>query len=157
MFLKRWKGFACFRFMDWMHTNGDPDGDVVVAAAGTQAATVLLANGDGSYGPLPFSTEVGSPWIAAHDLDHDGHLDLALVSSFSSVVAVHRGYGDGTLSSNRNFPVAPHPTGIAIADWAVQHEDTADMLRGYQEALFGGTPAQQPARYAASSPSTASR
>ena len=21
-FLKRWKGFACFRFMDWMHTNG---------------------------------------------------------------------------------------------------------------------------------------
>ena len=44
--------------------------------------------------------------------------------------------------------------GIAIADWAVQHEDTADMLRGYQEALFGGTPAQQPARYAASSPIT---
>ncbi len=22
VFLKRWKGFACFRFMDWMHTNG---------------------------------------------------------------------------------------------------------------------------------------
>jgi dipeptidyl aminopeptidase/acylaminoacyl peptidase len=44
--------------------------------------------------------------------------------------------------------------GIAIADWAVQYEDTADMLRGYQEALFGGTPAQQPARYAASSPIT---
>lgn len=21
-FLRRWKGFACFRFMDWMHTNG---------------------------------------------------------------------------------------------------------------------------------------
>jgi hypothetical protein len=21
-FLKRWKGFACYRFMDWMHTNG---------------------------------------------------------------------------------------------------------------------------------------
>ncbi|MBM3888331.1 MAG: hypothetical protein FJ388_04305, partial [Verrucomicrobia bacterium] len=21
VFLKRWKGFACFRFMDWMHTN----------------------------------------------------------------------------------------------------------------------------------------
>lgn len=22
VFLKQWKGFACFRFMDWMHTNG---------------------------------------------------------------------------------------------------------------------------------------
>jgi dienelactone hydrolase len=42
--------------------------------------------------------------------------------------------------------------GVAIADWAVQYEDTADMLRGYQVAMFGGTPAQQPVRYAASSP-----
>jgi dipeptidyl aminopeptidase/acylaminoacyl peptidase len=44
--------------------------------------------------------------------------------------------------------------GIAIADWAVQWEDTAPMLRGYQEALLGGTPAQQPAQYARSSPIT---
>ena len=26
VFLKRWKGFACFRFMDWMHTNGSTIG-----------------------------------------------------------------------------------------------------------------------------------
>lgn len=42
--------------------------------------------------------------------------------------------------------------GIAIADWAIQWEDTADTLRGYQEALFGGTPQEQPERYRASSP-----
>jgi dipeptidyl aminopeptidase/acylaminoacyl peptidase len=44
--------------------------------------------------------------------------------------------------------------GIAIADWAVQWEDTADTLRGYQEALFGGTPSQVPDRYRDSSPIT---
>jgi len=44
--------------------------------------------------------------------------------------------------------------GIAIADWAIQWEDTADTLRGYQEALFGGTPHDQPERYRASSPIT---
>lgn len=44
--------------------------------------------------------------------------------------------------------------GIAIADWAVQWEDTADTLRGYQEALFGGTPGEVPERYATSSPIT---
>ena len=44
--------------------------------------------------------------------------------------------------------------GIAIADWAIQWEDTADTLRGYQEALFGGTPQDQPERYRASSPIT---
>jgi dipeptidyl aminopeptidase/acylaminoacyl peptidase len=44
--------------------------------------------------------------------------------------------------------------GIAIADWSVQWEDTADTLRGYQEALFGGTPKDVPERYRASSPIT---
>ena len=42
--------------------------------------------------------------------------------------------------------------GIAIADWTVQWEDTADTLRGYQEALFGGTQRDVPDRYRASSP-----
>lgn len=44
--------------------------------------------------------------------------------------------------------------GIAIADWAIQWEDTADTLRGYQEAIFGGTPQDVPERYRASSPIT---
>jgi len=44
--------------------------------------------------------------------------------------------------------------GIAIADWSIQWEDTADTLRAYQEALLGGTPADQPERYQKSSPIT---
>jgi dipeptidyl aminopeptidase/acylaminoacyl peptidase len=44
--------------------------------------------------------------------------------------------------------------GIAIADWAIQYEDTADTLRGYQTALFGGTPADKPEQYRVSSPIT---
>jgi dienelactone hydrolase len=44
--------------------------------------------------------------------------------------------------------------GIAIADWAVQWEDTAPTLRGYQEALLGGTPRENPQQYARSSPIT---
>jgi dipeptidyl aminopeptidase/acylaminoacyl peptidase len=44
--------------------------------------------------------------------------------------------------------------GIAIADWSIQYEDTADTLKGYQVALFGGTPQEKPEQYAASSPIT---
>jgi dipeptidyl aminopeptidase/acylaminoacyl peptidase len=44
--------------------------------------------------------------------------------------------------------------GIAIADWAMMYEDSAETLRGYMAALFGGTPADVPERYAASSPIT---
>jgi dienelactone hydrolase len=42
--------------------------------------------------------------------------------------------------------------GIAIADWTIQYEDTADTLRGYQVAILGGTPQEKPEQYTASSP-----
>jgi dipeptidyl aminopeptidase/acylaminoacyl peptidase len=44
--------------------------------------------------------------------------------------------------------------GIAIADWAMMYEDSAETLRGYMAALFGGTPEEKPGQYAASSPIT---
>jgi len=44
--------------------------------------------------------------------------------------------------------------GIAIADWAIVHEDTTDTLRGWRTGRFGGTPEEVPERYAASSPIT---
>jgi len=44
--------------------------------------------------------------------------------------------------------------GMAIADFAINYEDSADTLKGYNVALFGGTPAEKPKEYAASSPIT---
>jgi dipeptidyl aminopeptidase/acylaminoacyl peptidase len=44
--------------------------------------------------------------------------------------------------------------GIAISDWALQFEDLAETLRGYDVALFGGTPQEKPEQYRISSPIT---
>jgi hypothetical protein len=44
--------------------------------------------------------------------------------------------------------------GIAIADWPLQYEDTAETLKAFAVALFGGTPQEKPAPYVASSPIT---
>ena len=44
--------------------------------------------------------------------------------------------------------------GIAISDWAMQYEDIAETLRGYDVALFGGTPQEKPEQYRLSSPIT---
>jgi dipeptidyl aminopeptidase/acylaminoacyl peptidase len=44
--------------------------------------------------------------------------------------------------------------GIAIADWAMQYEDSSDALKGYEVALFGGTPEEKPEQYRISSPIT---
>ncbi len=43
---------------------------------------------------------------------------------------------------------------IAIADWAIQYEDTTDTGKRLTTALFGGTPEEKPEQYAASSPIT---
>jgi dipeptidyl aminopeptidase/acylaminoacyl peptidase len=43
---------------------------------------------------------------------------------------------------------------VAIADWALLYEDGADTLKGYDVALFGGTPDEKREQYAASSPIT---
>jgi dipeptidyl aminopeptidase/acylaminoacyl peptidase len=44
--------------------------------------------------------------------------------------------------------------GVAIADWALQYEDSADTLKGYQVAMLGGTPDEKPEVYARASPIT---
>lgn len=43
---------------------------------------------------------------------------------------------------------------VAIADWFLMYEDQADTLRGYQRALFGGTPEEVPDVHRAASPIT---
>ncbi|CAF1035723.1 unnamed protein product [Adineta ricciae] len=44
--------------------------------------------------------------------------------------------------------------GIAIADWTMLYEDSAESLKTYEVSLFGGTPAEKPELYAAASPIT---
>lgn len=42
--------------------------------------------------------------------------------------------------------------GVAIADWVISYEDAAETLRGWEVALFGGTPEEKPEQYRLSSP-----
>ena len=42
--------------------------------------------------------------------------------------------------------------GIAIADWITMYEDEAESLRGYQRAIFGGSPEEKPEQHRISSP-----
>jgi len=44
--------------------------------------------------------------------------------------------------------------GTAVSDWAMMYEDSADAIKGYQVALFGGTPQEKPEHYRLSSPIT---
>ena len=43
---------------------------------------------------------------------------------------------------------------VAVADWAIMYEDEADTLRGFQRALFGGSPEEKPDEHRKASPLT---
>ena len=42
--------------------------------------------------------------------------------------------------------------GVVVADWVTQYEDESENLRGYDIALFGGTPSEKRASYERASP-----
>lgn len=43
---------------------------------------------------------------------------------------------------------------VAIADWTLMYEDQAETLKGYQRALFGGSPEEKPEAHKKASPLT---
>lgn len=80
--------------------------------------SVLLGNGDGTFGP-PTDFTVGtdpSPLVTG-DFNGDGKADLGVANYQSSSVSVLLGRGDGTFSPKFDFPVGPFPVGLASADF----------------------------------------
>lgn len=79
------------------------------------------------------------------------------IAESDSVMLTGWSYGGYlTLQTMGRFPKlwAGGMSGIAIADWTTMYEDEAETLRGYQRALFGGTPQEKPEAHAAASPIT---
>lgn len=114
------------------------------------------------------STGYGTAWRDALQ-GEVGHIELADVAAVRDWV-VGRGIADpdrimlsgagwGGFLTLLGLGVQPGlwAAGIAyapIADHVTCYEDEAESLRAYQRSLFGGSPAEQPERYAASSPIT---
>jgi hypothetical protein len=98
-----------------LNNDGKPD---LVVVGGPVAMVVLLGNGDGTFQPevqLPVSP-LNPVFVAARDFNHDGNLDLALVSGNSGTVSILFGNGDVTFQPPINFLVGGEPRELAIAD-----------------------------------------
>ncbi len=99
--------------------NGDGNLDLALINQG-QTATVdlLLGNGDGTFRPLTGAETIGNGlarFCAAADLNHDGKLDLAVVTE--SQVIILLGNGDGTFQSPIGYNVSIYGIAVAIADF----------------------------------------
>jgi hypothetical protein len=90
--------------------DGDGIQDLAVADHGSNAVTVLLANGDGTFAAADYAVGDGPHSIRAGDLDGNGAPDLVVANDASDSVSVLLGAGDGTFPSvaaRRSCPVPP--------------------------------------------------
>jgi len=130
--------------------NGDGKPDLVVDSPEPVggAVTVLLGNGDGSFGPgKSYGIGGGTTSVAIGDLNGDGKPDLAAANFTSKSVAVLLGNGDGSFGPARNFAARTGSNSVAIGklngdgfpDLAMTNQGTGNVsvLLGNGSGGFG--------------------
>lgn len=125
--------------------NGDGIKDILVSHT-DKYGTMLLGNGDGSFRTgLSFTTGVpvlgdstftplsdffsgiNPSAIATGDLNHDGHVDLALLDD-SSTFHIHFGYGDGTFVDDWSYSIPGSTQDIKLGD--MNGDGNLDVITG---------------------------
>jgi len=111
--------------------NGDGKLDLVMGSSSWTTVTLLLGNGDGTFGAARNVGPGGT--VAAADFNHDGKLDIVSVNSQSTYVDL--GNGDGTFQAA--LKVGPGGKSVAVddfngdgfADLAVAGPGSVDVFR----------------------------
>jgi uncharacterized repeat protein (TIGR01451 family) len=137
--------------------SGDFDGDGIVdlvsANRTSNNVSVVLGNGDGTFGPPAFfglGTGTSPSYVIAADLDGDGNLDLVTTNEGSSNVSVLAGNGDGTFGAAANFstPGAGGASAVALGefngdgllDLAVSNSSTSNITVRDGNGMLDFTP-----------------
>jgi hypothetical protein len=101
--------------------NRDGHLDLVVVSSGssTGSVSILLGNGDGTFGtPISYNTGTLLPSsVAVGDFNGDGKLDLAVSDLIANTISIFLGNGDGTFQSPVEYSTDPNPGDIVIADF----------------------------------------
>jgi hypothetical protein len=125
--------------------NGDGHPDLVVTGRG--GTSVLLGNGDGSFGaPTNYATGMGGR-LTAGDVNGDGHPDV-VVSNYAkdaynpATLVLLLGNGDGTLATStlpRSVLLGNAATGVALADLnGDRHEDLVGTSGNGNMSIYFG-------------------
>ncbi|HXZ10908.1 MAG TPA: FG-GAP-like repeat-containing protein [Candidatus Sulfotelmatobacter sp.] len=100
--------------------NGDGRLDLAVADNNANTVTILLGNGDGTFGPpLTIPIGAGPDAMVAADFNNDGKLDLAIANGGDNTITLLLGNGDGTFTPASGSPYATGkvPYSIVAADF----------------------------------------
>ncbi len=98
--------------------NGDQHTDVAVAHSAVNSVSVLLGNGNGTFGaPASFALAATPVQMLTDDINGDGNADLVVMfAAGTPALAILYGNGDGTFQAPVNLNDTGTPVAIATAD-----------------------------------------
>jgi hypothetical protein len=97
--------------------NGDGTLDMAVANAGAHSFSVLLGNGDGTFGAKKdYEMALYPSAIGIADLNGDARPDLVVTNTAYNKVSVFMGTGNGAFAFLADFATGGSPSSIAVAD-----------------------------------------
>jgi VCBS repeat protein len=116
--------------------NRDGKPDVVGTNRNSGSVSVLLGNGNGTFGPKQDFTTGDTPVsVAVADLNRDGKTDLAVANcgmqcagTGAGGVSVLLGNGDGTFGTKTDFETGAGPYAVAAAD--LNRDGKPDLVSG---------------------------
>ncbi len=116
--------------------NRDGKPDLVVAMSNSGTVSVLLGNGNGTFGAKADFMSGGSPIaVAVGDFNGDGKQDLA-VANATSPVSVLLGNGNGTFGAKADFTTGKDPRSVAVGDF--NRDGKPDLAVANYNYQYGG-------------------
>ena len=107
--------------------NNDGKLDMVSANYTGNSVSVLLGNGDGTFGPKTDFTTGSRPLsVTLGDVNGDGKQDLLTANFGSSTVSVLMGNGNGTFGPKTDFATGSGPISVTLGD--VNGDGKLDMV-----------------------------
>jgi Ca2+-binding RTX toxin-like protein len=98
--------------------NKDGNSDLVTANNATNNVSLLLGNGNGTFGAATYFGVGSSPYtVAVADFNGDGNSDLATANQTSNNVSILRGNGNGTFGAATNLSVGSTPYFVVVGDF----------------------------------------
>lgn len=128
--------------------SGNSNADLAVTNSGDNTVSVLVGNGDGTFGTQTvYSTGKDPVGVAVGDFNGDGQPDLAVTNETDGTVSIllNKNDGSGTFFGQNTFTTGSSPTGIISAifagtttDLAIADEvsDNVDILIGNGDGTF---------------------